>query len=160
MITCFFENNDKVNLRHVTVGAIVVKGGKVLLGKRGTFKGKPILESGKWSLIGGFMERNESTTEAIRREVMEESGLTLKNIQLLRINDNPNRPKEDRQNVDFIFFGEADKQTETSDEEVKELKWFSLDELPEKVSLAFDHGDDLELYIKYLKEKFVLPVLG
>ena len=55
MITCYFENNNKAFLRHVTVNAIVIKDNQVLLGKRGTFNGKPILESGKWGLLGGFL---------------------------------------------------------------------------------------------------------
>ncbi|EKE13757.1 MAG: hypothetical protein ACD_12C00835G0001 [uncultured bacterium] len=51
MINCFFENNNKASLRHITVNAIAVKHNQILLGKRGTFKGKPILESGKWGLL-------------------------------------------------------------------------------------------------------------
>lgn len=51
MINCFFENNNKTSLRHVTVNAIVIKNDQVLLGKRGTLNGKPILESGKWGLL-------------------------------------------------------------------------------------------------------------
>ncbi len=160
MITCTFENNNKASLRHITVNAIVVKNNQVLLGKRGTFNGKPILESGKWGLLGGFFGRNENLIEAVKREVMEESGWEIDSLQLFRINDNPNRPKEDRQNVDIIFIANAVKQTKTSDEEVSKLQWFDLDKLPAKEEIAFDHGDAVELYKKYLKEKFLLPVLG
>ncbi|TRZ50856.1 NUDIX hydrolase [bacterium] len=160
MINCFFENNDKTFLRHVTVNAIVIKNGQVLLGKRGTYNGKPILESGKWGLLGGFFNRDENLSQAIKREVLEESGWEIGGLQLLRINDNPNRPKEDRQNVDIIFVANAVKQTKTSDEEVSKLQWFDLDKLPPKEEIAFDHGNALELYKKYLKEKFTLPVLG
>jgi 8-oxo-dGTP diphosphatase len=160
MISCIFENGNKTSLRHVTVNAIVVKDGKVLLGKRGTLNGKPISESGKWGLLGGFFDRNENLEQAVKREVMEESGWEIDNPKLLKINDNPKRPREDRQNVDFVFIALAIKQIKTSDEEVKELKWFSLEKLPQKDSIAFDHGDALELYKKYLKENTVLPVLG
>lgn len=160
MINCTFENGNKTSLRHVTVNAIVVKNNQILLGKRGTFNGKPILESGKWGLLGGFFDRDENLVQAVKREVMEESGWEIDNLKLLRINDNPNRPKEDRQNVDFIFIAKAIKQLKTSDQEVKELKWFSFDNLPPKDSMAFDHGDALEIYLKYLKENFHLPVLG
>ena len=121
MITCTFENNNKALLRHVTVNAIVVKDNQVLLGKRGTFNGKPILESGKWGLLGGFFGRDENLIEAVKREVMEESGWEIKDLKLFRINDKPNRPKEDRQNVDIIFITNVIKQTKTSDEEVSQL---------------------------------------
>lgn len=160
MITCYFENNNKASLRHITVNAIVVKGNQILLGKRGTLNGKPILESGKWALLGGFMGRDEDLEQAVKREVKEESGWVIDNLQLLRINDNPNRPHEDRQNVDIVFITQAIQQVQTSDEEVRVLKWFELNNLPPKETIAFDHGDSIEIYIKYLKEKFPLPVLG
>ena len=160
MIICTFENNNKTSLRHVTVNAIVVKNTQILLGKRGTLNGKPILESGKWGLLGGFFNRDEKLTQAVIREVMEESGWEINDLKLFRINDNPNHPLEDRQNVDFIFISDAVKQTGSSDEEVYHLQWFDLDKLPAKGQIAFDHGDSLELYKKYLKEKFPLPVLG
>lgn len=160
MLTCFFENNDKAFLRHVTVNAIVIKDNQVLMGLRGTFNGKPLLESGKWALIGGYFDRDENLTQAVKREVMEESGWEIDNLKLLRINDNPNRPKEDRQNVDMIFVGEAVRQIGHTDEEVTKLKWFDLDKLPPADMIAFDHGEDIEIYRRYLKEKFDLPVLG
>jgi len=160
MIACSFENGSKTSLRHVTVNAIVIKDHQVLLGKRGTLHGKPILESGKWGLLGGFLGRDESLIQAVKREVMEESGWEIDNLQLLRINDNPKRPNEDRQNMDIIFIAQAVNQVGVSDEEVKELKWFDLDQLPLKDQMAFDHGEDLEIYLKYQKEKFNLPILG
>lgn len=160
MITCIFENGNKTSLRHITVNAIIIKDNKVLLGKRGMLNGKPILESGKWGLLGGFFSRDENLVQAVKREVMEESGWEIDNVQLFRINDSPKRPKEDRQNVDMIFFAKGIKQVKTSDEEVKKLKWFDLDKLPPKDLFAFDHGEDLELFIKHLENKGVLPLLG
>jgi len=160
MINCTFENGNKASLRHITISTIVIKENKILLGKRGTFQGKPILESGKWGLLGGFLDRDETFIQAVKREVMEESGYEIGNVKLLKINDNPNRPKEDRQNVDIIFFAEAIKQIGESDEEVKELKWFDLNSLPAKESIAFDHSEAIEIYKNYLDKKITLPVLG
>jgi len=123
MINCQFEDGGKANLRHVTTSAIVLKGNKVLLGKRGTYhNGRPLLEAGKWALLGGFFNRDEYLEEALKREVMEESGWKIDNLRLLRINDNPSRPAEDRQNVDIIFIADAIEQLGDSDEEVQELK--------------------------------------
>ncbi len=160
MITCQFENGNGAHLRHVTVNAIVVKDNKILLGKRGTYKGKPMLESGKWALIGGFMDRDENLEQAIRREILEETGWTITDLQLLRIKDNPDRPAEDRQNVEFVFIAQAAESEDMHDEEVSRLQWFALDGLPAKDTIAFDHADELELYKKYLEEKFSIPVIG
>ena len=162
MITCYFENNNKAEkgLRHITVNAIVVHENKVLLGKRGTVKGRKILESGKWGLIGGFFDRDENLTQAVKREVFEESGCEIDNLRLFRINDNPNRPKEDRQNVDIIFTARLVKQIPKTDEEVTHLQWFPLDSLPKMEEMAFDHGEDIALYINHLKSPQSIPVLG
>lgn len=56
----------------VGVGAVVFKSDKVLLIKRG----KPPKES-QWSLPGGAQELGETVTEALHREVLEETGLTV-----------------------------------------------------------------------------------
>lgn len=54
----------------VGVGAIVFRGAEVLLIRRGS---EPAL--GKWSLPGGLVELGEALDAAVRREVLEETGL-------------------------------------------------------------------------------------
>jgi 8-oxo-dGTP diphosphatase len=61
----------------VGVGAIVIKDGKILLGKRKGSHG-----AGSWSFPGGHLEFGESVESCARREVLEETGITLKNIRL------------------------------------------------------------------------------
>ncbi len=159
MITCIFENGTRTSLRHVTVNAIIIKDNQVLMGKRGTYKGKPMLESGKWGLVGGYLNRDENIIQAVKREAMEETGWEITDLRLFRINGSPQRPHEDRQNVDVIFIAQAVKQVGKSDEEMSQLQWFDLDNLPPIESIAFDHLENLELYKKYLKQKFSLPLL-
>ena len=163
MITCTFENGNVASpgIRHITVNAIIIKDGEVLLGLRTAVPGLTMLETGKWALIGGFFDRDENLIQAIKREVMEESGWEIDNLQLFRINDKPNRVKdEDRQNVDVVFICDAIKQIGHQDREVKELKWFPLSALPPIEEIAFDHGQDLELYLEHLKNPRQLPILG
>jgi 8-oxo-dGTP diphosphatase len=160
MTKCEFEDGGKASLRHAVVDTIIIRDGKVLLVKRGTFNGKPTLESGKWALVGGFMERDETIEETAQRETMEETGWEIDNLMILRIIDNPNRPAEDRQNIAFVVAAEARQKSDASSEEVREVKWFSLDNLPPKDQIAFDHASSLELYIKYPTEKFDLPIFG
>ena len=59
----------------VGVGVIVIKDGKVLLGKR-----KNVHGAGSWQFPGGHLEFNESLEDCTRREVFEEVGLKIKNI--------------------------------------------------------------------------------
>lgn len=162
MITCTFENGNVANpgLRHITIPVIVYRHNQVLLGKRGTKNGKPISEFGKWGLLGGFFDRDETMIEAARREVMEESGWTIKDPTLFLINDNPNRPLEDRQNVDFIFIAEADELVGKPDEEVSELRWFDLDNLPPADAIAFDHSLALKAFIDHQMSQSNLPIFG
>ncbi len=156
MIDCTFENGGKAKLRHVVVDTLVLKDEKILLQKRSG----DVPVTGKGSLAGGFMDRNETIREAAEREILEETGWQVKNLTLLRIIDNPNRPEEDRQNIAFVFFATADKKTGEADHESQEQKWFELDNLPPKEQIAFDHADNIELYKRFLRDKFVLPVVG
>lgn len=162
MISCTFEGGNIASpgLRHITVVVIVYREHKILLGLRGTKNGKPILEAGKWGPLGGFLDRDETMQECARREVMEESGWEIKTPQLFIINDSPNRPMEDRQNVDMIYIAEATIQSGTHDEEVKELRWFDLDNLPPDDHIAFDHALAIRLYKKHQITPLALPIFG
>lgn len=60
----------------VGVGVIVIKDGKVLLGKRKGAHGE-----GSWAFPGGHLEFGESLEDCAKREVMEETGITIKNIK-------------------------------------------------------------------------------
>ena len=155
MITCYFEKNEQASLRHVTVDCLVLQHEKILLVKRHP----KLLEGNKWGLVGGFVDRDETTKQAVNRETLEETGYTIKNITLLTVRDNPNRPHEDRQNISFIYFCEALEQVVKRDWENIEMKWFNFDELPKEEEFAFDHYKNIELYLKYKKEKLTLPII-
>jgi len=59
------------------VGALIYDGPRVLLVKRGK---EPLKDY--WSLPGGAVEAGETLEEALRREVLEETGLIVKIIRL------------------------------------------------------------------------------
>ena len=114
----------------------------VLMGKRG--KGCPD-EVGKWVLPCGYLDYNETLSEAAAREVYEETGLDVKGISLsddyVTIWDNINvggqpymvnsTPRDDsKQNVTHYFglvFSGSDFPKLSTDycapDEVEELKW-------------------------------------
>lgn len=60
----------------IGVAVIVIKEGRVLLGKRKNAHG-----SGTWAFPGGHLEFNESIKECARREVSEETGIQIKNLR-------------------------------------------------------------------------------
>lgn len=55
-----------------TVGAILVRDGRVLLGKRALHKSYPDM----WDIIGGHVENGETCWAALCRELHEELGVT------------------------------------------------------------------------------------
>lgn len=158
MITCSFEDGVSTSLRHAVADVIVVKDNKILLANRSE---KLSLEPGKWTLPGGFVDRDETVADAATREVLEETGYQITNLTLLRINSNPHRAHDaERQNIDFVFFADGREQTGQPDWESSEIQWFPLDKLPPKEQIAFDHYDNLQLYTKYKKKHFILPILS
>lgn len=156
MLTCFFEDNGKALLRHVTMTGIAVSGHKIL----GIKRAKHLLEGDKYALPGGFLGRDENTKEAIKREIKEETGYDCETGELFRFNDDPNRPNEDRQNVDCAYLIDIKDKIGEHDEEVQEVIWLDLDNLPPVEKWAFDHYELVMLFLKYQKQKFLLPIMG
>jgi 8-oxo-dGTP diphosphatase len=66
----------------VGVGAVVVYDSRVLLVKRGQ---APL--QGEWSIPGGKLELGETVRQALCREVLEETGLTVEAADLLGVFD-------------------------------------------------------------------------
>jgi ADP-ribose pyrophosphatase YjhB (NUDIX family) len=155
MLTCIFEKGYKTSLRHVVLHAIVDRDDKLLLEKRAA----DLLEGGKWALPGGFLDRDETTAQGVLRELREETGWEGEIISLFRINTNPKRPKEDRQNVVFEFIIKPNRQVKETNNEVSKVEWIPIDKLLPFEEFAFDHGETIKLYLKYRKKPFPLPVI-
>ena len=70
MIKCTLENKHETSFRHITVGSIVVnEKQEVLLIKRAI----NLLRGGKYSIPGGFLDRDENLEEGALRELKEET---------------------------------------------------------------------------------------
>ncbi len=61
----------------VGVGVVVIREGKILLGKRKSSHG-----AGEWSTPGGHLEFGESVEDCALRELAEETGLKALSLQL------------------------------------------------------------------------------
>jgi len=159
MISCAFESGSKAlkGLRHVTVGVLAVNSShQVLLVRRA----ERMHNGGKLAIPGGFLDRNENTAQGALRELKEETGYDGEIVSLFRINDNPNRPKEDRQNVDFLYIVNVTDREKNENVEVSKILWVDKDNLPSDEEFAFDHRESIMKYFKYLKKQFLLPIVG
>jgi len=155
MITCAFENGTAASLRHVVVHAIVEKDGALLLAKRTG----DLLESGKWSLPSGYLERDETAAQGVLRELKEETGWDGEVVSLFQIVTRPDRPHEDRQNVSFSFIIKPIAETGERDAENSKVEWIPVEKLLPLSEFAFDHGETIGLYLKYRKTPFLLPIM-
>jgi 8-oxo-dGTP diphosphatase len=70
----------------MSVGAIIVDAGRVLLVRRGS---EPL--KGQWSVPGGALELGESLIDGLVREVREETGLTIEPVELIELLDRIHR---------------------------------------------------------------------
>ena len=110
--------------------------GRVLLIRR---KNEPF--KGAYALPGGFVDIGETTEAACRREVLEETGLRVDDLQLIGVYSEPSRdPRGHTVSVAYTTrLGEAPRPEAGSDAEAAEWvkDWRTLD-------LAFDHARILE----------------
>jgi len=64
----------------VGVGAIILRRNRILMAQRGK---EPL--KGWWSLPGGALETGETLDTAVRREVLEETGLTVEPVRIFEV---------------------------------------------------------------------------
>lgn len=159
MINCTFENGKIADpgLRHVTVGALAYnEKGQVLLVKRSSKYSRP----NTWTVPGGFLDRDKTVKESVLKELKEETGMIGEVGELFHMNDNPNRPKEDRQNVDFIYLVKIESGSFGHDDEITHIAWFDKENLPNEEDFAFDHRTTLLKYFEWKNNQFALPLIG
>ncbi|OFD43762.1 NUDIX hydrolase [Bacillus mycoides] len=90
----------------------------------------------RWGIIGGALEYNETLEDAVKREVFEETGLTVKNVELFRTYLGPDfyqiYPNGDQVHGVLVVYICREFQGELvcDQTESKELRFFPLDELP------------------------------
>lgn len=112
------------------------EGMKLLLIQR---KNEPC--KGKWAFPGGFMDIDETTMDAARRELKEETGLVVVELHRVGIFDAVDRDPRERI-ITVAYYTILDKPAEVSGlDDAAQAKWFSLTELPD---LAFDHKEILQ----------------
>ena len=113
----------------------VEKDGRLLMGHNANFP------SGRYSVLAGFVEPGESLEEAVSREIYEESGVCVKNIQYFG-----SQPWPFPNSLMLGFRAEWESGEPTPDgEEIDDVRWFSPEELPDippSVSISRQLIDD------------------
>ncbi len=128
----------------VGTSVIAVKDGMILLQKRA--------DIGVWGYPGGYMEIGETPEESAKREFNEETGYIANDLKLYGVFAGENRhytyPNgHEVYCIDIVYTCQDFSQTDsTHDDEVIEIKWFSLNDLPKDIASS----------VKDIIEKFVL----
>lgn len=115
---------------------------KVLLIQRGHYPCK-----GQWAFPGGFMNMDETTAEASRRELKEETGLDVDDVHQVGAYDKVDRDPRGRVITVAYYTVIAGTREVKGGDDAARAEWFSLDALP---SLAFDHKEILDKAVKLM----------
>lgn len=115
--------------------AVIVRDGSVLLGRRANEPGR-----GRWDLPGGFLQEGEDAEAALRREVREETGLELDNLEFI---GTWNESYWDRTVLCLTWTATPAGGDEQAGDDLAELRWFTADERPRNDELAFPTFEEI-----------------
>ncbi len=112
-----------------------------------------------WAIPGGFVLEEESLEQAVRRELVEETGITVQYLEQLYTFGDPDR--DPRQRIVSVAYMGLVKTSQYQDlkasTDAANAAWFSIRKLP---SLAFDHKKLLDMAAVRLRTKIRYQPIG
>jgi len=110
----------------VGVGVLILKDGKILLGKRMGKRG-----AGEFEFPGGKLDYMESFEDCARRETMEESGIEIENVKFqCLVNSNAYAPGH-WVHIGMIADWKSGEPEVLEPDKLESWDWYDLDDLPE-----------------------------
>lgn len=112
-----------------------------------------------WALPGGLVREDESLSDAVKRELKEETNVSVNYMeQLYTFGDDIHRDSRNRV-ISVAYFALIDSTgiEIKADSDAENAKWFPTDSVPE---LAFDHSSILSAAISRLKAKLSYQPIG
>lgn len=109
----------------VGIGIMVLKDGKVLLGRRCGSHGM-----GEYSFPGGHLEYMESFAACAKRETKEECGIRIKNIRFLNVENLTHYAPRHFVTVGFVADWEKGEPETREPDKFVSWGWYALDRLP------------------------------
>ncbi len=141
-----FCNETGYQTPKIDTRAVIFKDNKILLTHE---------NNGTWSLPGGWCDVLESVGSNTKKEVKEETGLDVETVKIISIQD---RNKHNRPiyayGVCKVFVlcnvtgGEFTENIETT-----EIKYFSLDEIPDNLAEEKTNREQIEMCFKAIKDE-------
>lgn len=105
---------------HPCIIVLVKRGEEFLLVRKAEWS------PGRFSLVAGFLDIGESLEECVKREVLEETGVTVKNIRYV---GSQNWPFPGQQMIGFVA-DHAGENPRPDGVEVVEARWFTVETMP------------------------------
>jgi ADP-ribose pyrophosphatase YjhB (NUDIX family) len=141
-----FCNETGYQTPKIDTRAVIFKDNKILLTHE---------NNGTWSLPGGWCDVLESVGSNTKKEVKEETGLDVETVKIISIQDrNKHNKPIYAYGVCKVFIlcnitgGEFTRNIETT-----EIKYFSLDEIPDNLAEEKTNREQIEMCFKAIKDE-------
>jgi ADP-ribose pyrophosphatase YjhB (NUDIX family) len=131
----------------VDVRGVIFREGRVLLVRE-------VSDRGRWTVPGGWADVNEAPSEAVAREIAEESGYTARPVELLACYDREKQghvPPYPCHIYKLFFRCEITGGSPKTDHETSGVDFFDVNDLPE-LSVARVTGGQIRRFHRWIRE--------